>query len=783
MARRKLKKTNVKKTVQKKKNFLKIFGKVLGLVGKPFFILLTYFITAIILVFYFIGHSIRVIGKKIIWFFKHLHKQSGRIIYAARDVAFKKVKTKKAKKLKRKHKTIKINLSFLQKIDLKFFPKIKLSLKLKVLGTLLLVVLIFGFGIWYFIFRGLPSPRDLVTRKVDVSTKIYDRSGVLLYQIYKDQNRTPVNLASIPNVVKAATLASEDADFYTNHGFSIKGILRAIFSDITNKGFAAGGSTITQQLVKNTLLTPQKTILRKIKELVLSVEVDQTFSKDQILEMYLNEVSYGGSAYGIEAASELYFGKDASKLDLAQAALLAGLPRSPTNYSPFGENPDLALQRQKEVLQLMADNGFITKAEMKQAESEKITYSANTIDIKAPHFVMYVKQELVDQFGEDVVESGGLNVTTTLDYSIQKMAEDVVKKQVDALKGFHVTNGAAIVLDPTSGEILAMVGSKDYFDTANDGNVNVTTALRPPGSSIKIVNYAYALSHGYTPATIIKDEPTTFKSAGTFPYTPVNYDGKFVGNITLRDALAQSRNIPAVKILASYGVTHMIELGQNMGITTWKDPSLYGLSLTLGGGATRLIDMSRVFATVADYGTRPPIVSIKKVTDYKGNDLDVTCDTDNCDKAQVLDPRVSYQLISILSDNNARAPEFGSHSSLVVGNHPEIAVKTGTSNDLRDNLTIGFNQKYLTAVWVGNNDNSPMSRIASGITGAAPIWNEIMSRLLAKEPSLAWSPPDGLTHTPCFNGSEWFLSGTNTKSICDIKEATGSAALNKINQN
>jgi 1A family penicillin-binding protein len=674
-------------------------------------------------------------------------------------------------------KIVKKNNLFKIKRGIKKISKIakKISVREKKIIISGLVIFVLSLTIWDVVFKGLPTPAELVSRKINVTTKIYDRNGVLLYQIYKDQNRTLLNFSQIPENIKLATIASEDASFYTEHGFSLKGILRAMFTNITNKKLAEGGSTITQQLVKNTLLSPEKTIIRKIKELVLAIKVEATFSKDKILEMYLNQVSYGGSAYGIEAASEQYFGKDVSKLDLAESALLVGLPKSPTTYSPFGENPDLAIKRQKEVLQAMVDNKYITKQQQTDAEQEKLNLLNNQTNIKAPHFVMYVRQKLVDEYGEDIVNSGGLNVFTTLDYNVQQIAQEAVTTQVNKLKGLHVGNGAALVVDPNSGEILAMVGSKDYFDTKNDGNVNVTVALRPPGSSIKIVNYAYALSHGYTPASIISDEPITFKSPGADPYSPVNYDGKFVGNIRLRDALAESRNIPAVKLLASYGVQNMIELGQKMGITTWNQENTYGLSLTLGGGATKLIDLTRVFATVADYGNRPPIISITKVTDYKGNNLPISCDTGNCDKAQVLDPRTAFQLIDILKDNNARAPEFGQYSSLVVARHPEVAVKTGTSNSLRDNLTIGFNQKYLAAVWVGNNDNSSMSRIASGITGAAPIWNEIMAKLLANEPSLAWKAPSGLIQVPCPNRGEWFLIGTNTKSLCKINVATTSA--------
>ncbi len=765
MATRK-KKADVKK-LSKYKLSQQIISNGLAFIGRPFYLVLSYLLIGTIALFYFVGSKTDNILRRAKKFADKLKTKSReKILFKARDL-----------KLKRKHRTFKIKLTFFQEIDLSFFPKIRFGTKLKIFFSIILIISIFGLTVWYFIFRGLPSASDLISRKIDVSTRIYDRNGILLYQIYEDQNRTPIKLSQIPDSVKAATLASEDINFYSEPGFSLKGIVRAIVTNVTNQSLDAGGSTITQQLVKNALLTNEKTFTRKIKELVLALEVEKEFSKDEIFLMYLNQVSYGGTAYGIQAASQTYFGKEASQLDLAESALLAGLPKSPTTYSPFGANPGLATERQRQVLKLMADNKFISDAQMKEAENEKLKYATNTTDIKAPHFVMFVRQELVDEYGEDQVLSGGLNVTTTLDYNIQKMAESVVKKHVDGLKGFHVTNGAAIVLDPSTGEVLAMVGSKDYFDTENDGNVNVTTALRPPGSSIKIVNYAYALSHGYTPATIILDEPITYKFPGSPSYSPVNYDGKFVGNITLRNALAESRNIPAVKVLASYGVENMIKMGQAMGITTWNEVDTYGLSLTLGGGSTKLIDLARVFATVANMGSKPPIVTIKSVTNFKGNKFASGCPTETCEKNQVLDERVAYQLIDILKDNNARAPEFGSRSALVVNKHPEVAVKTGTSNSLRDNLTIGFNQKYLTAVWVGNNDNSPMSRIASGITGAAPIWNEIMSNLLAKEPSVKWTVPSGLKEIPCRIKSEFFLSETNTANLCNIREGTPSAQV------
>jgi membrane carboxypeptidase/penicillin-binding protein PbpC len=373
-----------------------------------------------------------------------------------------------------------------------------------------------------------------------------------------------------------------------------------------------------------------------------------------------------------------------------------------------------------------------------------------------------------------MVEKGGLEVTTSLDLPTQISAEKIVKDEVDKLRGLHVGNGAAIVINPQSGEILAMVGSKDYFDASQDGNVNITLRLRQPGSSIKVVNYAYALGHGYTPATTIDDSPVTFSVPGSVPYSPKNYDGAFKGRITLRSALAQSRNVPAVKVLASYGVSNMLKQGQDMGITTWGDSSNYGLSLTLGGGAVKMIDLAKVYATIANSGKRPDLMPILQVKDYKGRVLE----KDSVKNQQVLDPRIAFLLTDILKDNPARAPEFGLNSYLVIKNHPEVAVKTGTSNDLRDNWTAGFSQKYLAVTWVGNNDNSPMSHVASGITGASPIWNKIMSAVLANEPSVDWKAPDGVSKVnictitgtlPCNNcptKQEWFLDENKPSKAC-----------------
>jgi len=696
------------------------------------------------------------------------------------------------------------------------FPRIS-RVKWALLSLTSIFALTFSTGVlfWYYILKDLPTPEVLTQRQTPVSTKIYDRNGILLYNIYKDQNRTPVKLDEIPLHIRLATIAIEDSEFYSHPGFSAKGIARAVIKNFKEKKLT-GGSTITQQLVKNTLLTPEKTLVRKLKEVTLAIQVELTYSKDEILEMYLNEVSYGGTSYGVQEAARTYFGKDAKNLSLGEAALLAGLPKSPTEFSPFGTNPDFAFSRQKEVFNLMQVNGFINSDQKSQAESEEIKFVDQKTDIKAPHFVMYVRQLLEETYGKTPIESGGLEITTTLDYQIQTLAEKVVKEEVEKLAKLNVTNAAALVLNPQTGEILAMVGSKNYFDTEHDGNVNVTTRLRQPGSSIKVINYAHALSNGLTPVSLVNDSPITFNVEGQPPYTPTNYEGGYRGTITIRSALAESRNIPAVKVLASYGVIKMIEMGQKMGITTWENPDNYGLSLTLGGGEVKLIDLARAYATIANYGRRQELISMLKVTDYKGKVLEeykckgnqieqvklvnqvdqeekglinsvqatesaLKIEADNkeaCGGEQVVDPRVAFIITDILHDNNARAPSFGTNSLLVIPNHKEVAVKTGTSNDLRDNLAIGYNQKYLVAVWVGNNDNSPMARIASGVTGATPIWNKIMSALLAQEENHDWEIPEGLTQLPicpytgtlacdgCPVKQEWFLEENKPTKAC-----------------
>jgi 1A family penicillin-binding protein len=604
-------------------------------------------------------------------------------------------------------------------------------------------LLVFGYTT-VTIFAGLPSPGKLDSDTFPVSTKIFDRNGALLYEIYTDQNRTPINLEDLPAFVPQATIAIEDKNFYKHHGFAWEGITRALLNTIFRQKLQ-GGSTITQQLIKTTLLTSERTIKRKIREALLATAAEVRYSKDEILEMYLNHVPYGGTAYGIEQAAQTYFGKHASDLTLAQAALLAGLPQAPTRYSPFGANPDSASNRQADVLKRMLEDKYISQDQYQQALDEELTFAPQTDNIKAPHFSLYIKELLVDKYGEAVVEKGGLRVTTTLDLNLQEMAQDAVATEVAKLAKARVSNGAAVITKPRTGEILAMVGSKDYFDLDIDGNVNVTTRHRQPGSSIKPINYAVGLATGFTPSTLFLDVPTCFQVAGQPAYCPKNYDGKFHGPVQMRFALGNSFNIPAVKMLAANGVETMIASASAMGITTFQDPSRYGLSLTLGGGEVRMVDMAVAFGSFANAGLKVDLNPLLKVETYQGEVLE-EYDYTNSEPAgeKVLSPEVSYLISHILLDNNARSQAFGASSQLIIPNHA-VSVKTGTTDDLRDNWTIGFTPSFLVASWVGNNDNQPMSSyLVSGVSGAAPIWHKIMAEVLKDQPDQWPTKPENV---------------------------------------
>lgn len=716
--------------------FFQMFSKLLGLVIG----ILTWFI-----------RLVSFIGDVAIWITKHLFK--------AINIALRKVNLDKIAPVK-----------FIGSIFQHPLVRQERSFKVGLL-TIFMVL----FTLWFFT-KDLPSPRQLDARQVAQTTKILDRNGKLLYNIYTDENRTIVSLSDIPENLKHATIAIEDKDFYKHKGFDIYGIIRAFQKTVFEKN-VQGGSTITQQLVKSVFLSPERTLSRKAKELYLAFRVEMAFPKDKILEMYLNQVPFGGTAFGVEAASQQYFGKDAKDLDLAESALLAGLPAAPSYYSPFGQDPNRAYERQKLVLARMYEDGYITREQAQVAAAEKINFKSANINIKAPHFVMYVREYLTQKYGELAIHSG-LKVTTTLDLDLQDKAQQIVSGNIDKLGAYNVGNGAALVTKPPTGEVLAMVGSHDFFDAEHDGNVNVTTSLRQPGSSIKPVNYATALERKLiTLATVILDIPTVFP-AQPVAYKPVNYDGRFHGAVSVRNALANSYNIPAVKVLAINGVHEMIAQARKMGINTFTDESRYGLSLTLGGGEVRMTEHATAFGVFANGGERVDLVPILKIEDSGGKTIE-----EFKPKAgnRVLSDQTSFLISSILSDNAARSAAFGASSQLVVKGR-NVAVKTGTTDDKRDNWTIGYTPTYLVASWVGNNDNKPMNpAITSGVTGAAPIWNQIMTEVLKDKVNESFKVPSdvktveicsttgGPKKDGCSNRFEYFIAGTEPTKDTFVK--------------
>lgn len=627
-------------------------------------------------------------------------------------------------------------------------------------------------GTWatyHFVFEDLPTVEELTERPLAASSSIVDRNGTLLYSLYDDENRTIVPLEKISSYLIQATIAIEDQTFFTHQGFSPKGIARAIRANFEGES-VQGGSTITQQLVKNRLLSKEKTYTRKLRELVLAIMVERAYPKEQILEMYLNTVAYGGSTYGIEAAAQRYFNKPAEKLTLGESALIAGLPQAPSIYSPFGSNPELAKMRQQEVLRRMVEDGYITAEQAAQAQQETLVYNTDSTQILAPHFVMYVRQLLEEKYGEELLTTGGLTVKTSLDLKLQNETQKIVTDEIQSLKRLRISNGAALVTNPKTGEILAMIGSINYFDFANDGQVNVVLRPRQPGSSIKPLTYSLALERGMTVLSTIDDSPVSYVIAGSPPYAPKNYDGKYHGRVTLKEALASSYNIPAVKLLAMVGINNTIDRAEAMGITTWKDRERFGLSLTLGGGEVRMIDLATLYGVFANQGYRVDPNPILEVTTNQGEVLyrnECALVNTNCDKEPVTDPRAAYLITNILSDNKARSPAFGPLSTLYIPNQ-EVAVKTGTTNSLRDNWTIGYTDDRVVAVWVGNNNNTPMSYVASGITGASPIWNKIMRTQLDDKNPHRFAAPSGMVQLAgCANtGANYFVSGTEPKNGC-----------------
>ncbi len=624
----------------------------------------------------------------------------------------------------------------------------------------------------------IPDFQSFENRKVIQSTKIYDNTGeILLYDIHQNISRTVINFTDIPRQVKNATVAIEDSGFYQHHGISWQGIFRSFLADIVSGSLQQGGSTITQQLVKNTLLTSEKSFTRKIKEIILSLKIEKMFSKEDILGLYLNEIPYGGNNYGIESASLYFFGKNAKNLTLAEAAYLAALPQAPTYYSPYGNHRDELENRKNIVLKRMLELGFISEDEMKQSQKEKVNFiSRSEQNIKAPHFVMFIKSYLEEKYGKDTVEEEGLKVITTLDWDLQQKAEKIIAQfAADNEKNFNAKNAGLIAIDPKTGKILTMVGSRDYFNTENEGNFNVTLAKRQPGSSFKPFVYATAFQKGYTPETILFDLQTEFNSScnpdgtpkeGTKSeecYRPENYDGIYRGPISLRNALAQSINIPSVKVLYLAGINDSLKTAQNLGITTLTDPLKYGLTLVLGGGEVTLLEMTGAYSVFANDGIKNPVIGIQRIENSKGEVLEEFISQPK----QVLDQNISRLITDVLSDNEARTPAFGSQSYLYFPDR-DVAAKTGTTNDYHDAWVIGYTPNFALGVWYGNNDNSPMEKKVAGFI-AAPSWNAFFQEALKKLPPEKFIKPNPILSEikPVLKG-EW--KGGNTYLIDSISK-------------
>jgi len=607
------------------------------------------------------------------------------------------------------------------------------------IGLILVVIALFAIAK---IAKDLPNPELLTNREFHESTKIFDRTGtVLLYEIHGEEKRTIVSFEEIPDYLKKATIAIEDKNFYSHSALDWRGILRAFFVNITKGGIYQGGSTITQQVAKTAFLTPERTFTRKIKESILAFWLEKQYSKDEILNFYLNLVPYGGNAYGVEAASQLYFGKHVKDLSLAESAYLASLPKAPSYYSPWGSHRDELEQRKDYVIKTMHELGFIDDEEEKRALAEKVAFlSQSSSSIRSPHFSMMVKSYLADKYGEEMVNNGGLKVITSLDWDIQQIAEQAIatgaQKNTELYKG---KNAALVAQDAKTGQILALVGSKDYFDVANDGNFNVATqGLRQPGSALKPFVYLTAFQKGYAPQSVVFDTPTNFDTTGANPYEPKNFDGLFRGPVNFRQALSQSLNVPSVKVLYLAGLNDSLKNLSKFGITTLNDPNRFGLSLVLGGGEIKLIELVNAYATLAQEGVRHSQSFILEVDDQNGKVLEKYSDI----ATQVADPQETRLVTNILADAEARRPLYQNSFNLTIFPEPQldgvnrdVALKTGTTEDFRDAWAFGYTPSFVVGVWAGNNDNTPMQKQAGSVLAAVPIWHDFLSQVFEKYPN------------------------------------------------
>jgi len=646
---------------------------------------------------------------------------------------------------------------------------------LVLLGTTI-VGFILSFLVFAWYARDLPSPGKL-SQATSNSTTFFDREDKVLFEMYKDKNRIPIAFADISSYLKKGTISIEDKNFYKHGGISQTGIIRAVLSTVFRRQIQ-GGSTITQQLIKNVLLTSQRTASRKIKEMILAFAVERKYTKDQILEMYLNEAPYGGTYYGVGSAAMGYFGKQPKDLNLVESAILAGLPQNPTVYSPFIGTQEAWRSRAVDVLRRMREDNYITRDQEKTAVKQlaSIKFSQPKFAITAPHFVFFIKDQIEKQFGSKLFDSG-IKIKTTLAREIQQTAEKIVKQEIEALKGYDVGNGALVILDSKTGEILAMVGSYD-FNNEKFGKFNAALGLRQPGSAIKPIVYATAFEKGYTPATVIMDLKTVFPDQGTKDYIPENYDGKFRGPMQLRFTLGNSINIPAVKLTAMLGVKDILTQTYNIGLRNLspgqENLKRFGLSISLGGGETTLLDLTSAFSVFASGGIKREPTYLVQISDYKNKNI--YKEVRKTEK-RILSAESSFLISHILSDNNARIEVFGPNSYLNIPGKT-VAVKTGTTNDKRDNWAVGYTKSVTVGVWVGNNDNTPMNpKIASGATGASPIWYKTMREVLKKYADGIPDKPEkvkALTIDAYFGGlpkdgyptrSEYFIEGTEPKDI------------------
>lgn len=640
----------------------------------------------------------------------------------------------------------------------------------KTIGKIMLICfLVFIFGValvfaWFS--KDLPTPGNIKKRQAAQSSEILDRQGNVLYQLSGDERRTVIKSEDIPVYAKNATIALEDKDFYRHFGVDFRGVLRALYYNVFKRSLnIQGGSTITQQFVKNALLSPKRTYTRKIKELILSLEIEAMYSKDEILTMYLNEIPYGSNAYGIQATSEMYFGKNAKDLTLTEAAILASLPQSPTYYSPYGSHRDALYYRALHCLDEMQKLGYISEEQKIEAQApiknKQVAFSKFKANIKAPHFVFYVRELLAAKYGDQLLEEGGLKITTTLDPKKQAIAEDEVAKGAAAnYAKFGGYNAALVALDPKTGDVLAMVGGRDYFDMDHDGNVNVVTRPRQPGSAFKPVVYATLFKDKWGPGYRLFDLETDFGGG----YKPKDNDGKQGGAVTIREALGSSLNIPAVKALSLAGMGKVLEQAKNMGINTLNEPDRYGLSLVLGGGEVKLLELAGAYDIFADNGIKEDVNPVLKVEDSSGKILEEK--TPAKQKNKVLDENIAYEISSILSDNDAKTRGYGSVRNIFENPDHLYAVKTGTTSDYRDGWTVGYTPSLVGGVWVGNNDNAAMNN-GYGSLAASPIWRAFMDRALEGTANEEFSRPASITDNTINKLSNTVSSG-GSGSVKDI---------------